>query len=50
MLEPAAVRGDASFKEARRSVISLRTRQLDANVDLIHALGDGWTTDDLKAG
>jgi NodT family efflux transporter outer membrane factor (OMF) lipoprotein len=34
---------------AERSVISLRTQQLDANVDLIRALGGGWTRDDLAA-
>ena len=33
-----------------RSVIALRTQQLDANVDLIHALGGGWTTKDLAGG
>ncbi|MCP3715899.1 efflux transporter outer membrane subunit [Paraburkholderia sp. CNPSo 3281] len=44
------VEAQSAQLEAQRSVIALRTRQLDANVDLIHALGGGWTTDDLKAG
>jgi NodT family efflux transporter outer membrane factor (OMF) lipoprotein len=44
------VEAQSAELEAQRSVIALRTRQLDANVDLIHALGGGWTTDDLKAG
>jgi NodT family efflux transporter outer membrane factor (OMF) lipoprotein len=33
--------------DSERSVIQLRTQQLDANVDLIRALGGGWTKDDL---
>ncbi|MFC0574277.1 efflux transporter outer membrane subunit [Paraburkholderia solisilvae] len=32
---------------AQRSAIEIRTRQLDANVDLIRALGGGWRYDDL---
>jgi NodT family efflux transporter outer membrane factor (OMF) lipoprotein len=35
---------------AQRSVIEIRTRQLDANVDLIRALGGGWRTDDPDSG
>jgi NodT family efflux transporter outer membrane factor (OMF) lipoprotein len=31
---------------AQRSVIEIRTRQLDANVDLIRALGGGWQKGD----
>ena len=44
------VEAQSSALEAQRSVIELRTQQLDANVDLIRALGGGWTTDDLKHG
>jgi hypothetical protein len=36
--------------EAERSVIELRTRQLDANVDLVHGFGGGSTRDDLAGG
>ena len=31
-----------------RSVIGLRTQQLDASADLILAPGGGWTTGDLE--
>ncbi|MFM0339774.1 efflux transporter outer membrane subunit [Paraburkholderia fungorum] len=34
---------------SERSVIQLRTQQLDANVDLVRALGGGWTRDDLAS-
>jgi NodT family efflux transporter outer membrane factor (OMF) lipoprotein len=34
--------------ESERSVIELRTQQLDANADLIRALGGGWTADDME--
>ncbi|GAB2899167.1 efflux transporter outer membrane subunit [Paraburkholderia jirisanensis] len=35
---------------AQRSIIETRTKQLDANVDLIRALGGGWSYDDLGPG
>jgi NodT family efflux transporter outer membrane factor (OMF) lipoprotein len=44
------VQAQSAQLEAQRSVIALRTQQLDANVNLIHALGGGWKKDDLKAG
>ena len=34
---------------AQRGVIDIRTRQLDANVDLIRALGGGWRNDPTDA-
>jgi outer membrane protein TolC len=36
------VEAQSAALEAQRSVIEIRTRQLDANVDLIRALGGGW--------
>jgi NodT family efflux transporter outer membrane factor (OMF) lipoprotein len=36
--------------KSERSVIVLRTQQLDANVDLIRALGGGWSKNDLPSG
>jgi NodT family efflux transporter outer membrane factor (OMF) lipoprotein len=33
--------------EAQRSVLDIQTRQLSANVQLLHALGGGWSTDEL---
>jgi NodT family efflux transporter outer membrane factor (OMF) lipoprotein len=33
--------------EARRDVLSIQTRQLSANVQLLHALGGGWSSDEL---
>jgi NodT family efflux transporter outer membrane factor (OMF) lipoprotein len=44
------VESQSAALESERSVIQLRTQQLDANVDLIRALGGGWTDDDLKVG
>jgi len=44
------VEAQSAALESERSVIQLRTQQLDANVDLVHALGGGWTRDDLKGG
>ena len=43
------VTAQSAALESERSVIQLRTQQLDANVDLIHALGGGWTTNDLAS-
>jgi len=34
--------------DAERSVILIQTRQLSANVQLIHALGGGWSTSELE--
>ena len=42
------VTAQSAALESERSVIQLRTQQLDANVDLIRALGGGWTKDDLQ--
>jgi NodT family efflux transporter outer membrane factor (OMF) lipoprotein len=44
------VEAQSAALESERSVIALRTQQLDANVDLIRALGGGWTKDELKGG
>ncbi|MFM0276425.1 efflux transporter outer membrane subunit [Paraburkholderia sediminicola] len=33
--------------EARSSVLDIQTRQLSANVQLLHALGGGWSSDEL---
>ena len=33
--------------EAQRSVLDIQTRQLSANVQLLHALGGGWSSDEL---
>jgi outer membrane protein TolC len=44
------VEAQSAALETERSVIEIRTRQLDANVDLIRALGGGWTTNDLAMG
>ncbi len=36
--------------DAERSVLNLRTRRLQASLELIRALGGGWTTRDLPGG
>ena len=33
--------------DAQRSVLDIQTRQLSANVQLLHALGGGWSSDEL---
>jgi len=33
--------------DAQRSVLDIQTRQLRANVQLLHALGGGWSSDEL---
>jgi NodT family efflux transporter outer membrane factor (OMF) lipoprotein len=33
--------------DAQRSVLDIQTRQLSANVQLVHALGGGWSRDEL---
>jgi NodT family efflux transporter outer membrane factor (OMF) lipoprotein len=43
------VESQSAALESERSVIELRTQQLDANVDLIRALGGGWSKDDLAS-
>jgi NodT family efflux transporter outer membrane factor (OMF) lipoprotein len=43
------VEAQSAALESERSVIALRTQQLDANVDLIRAVGGGWTKDDLAS-
>lgn len=42
------VEAQSAALQSERSVISIRTQQLDADVDLIRALGGGWTRDDLN--
>ncbi|SOE87256.1 efflux transporter, outer membrane factor (OMF) lipoprotein, NodT family [Burkholderia sp. YR290] len=44
------VEAQSAALKSERSVIELRTQQLDANVDLIRALGGGWSKDDLADG
>jgi NodT family efflux transporter outer membrane factor (OMF) lipoprotein len=44
------VEAQSTALESERSVITIRTQQLDANVDLIRAVGGGWTKDDLAGG
>jgi NodT family efflux transporter outer membrane factor (OMF) lipoprotein len=43
------VEAQSAALESERSVIEIRTRQLDANVDLIRAIGGGWGKEDLVA-
>jgi NodT family efflux transporter outer membrane factor (OMF) lipoprotein len=43
------VEAQSAALESERSVIEIRTQQLDANVDLIRAVGGGWSKDDLKS-
>ncbi|WP_207005052.1 efflux transporter outer membrane subunit [Trinickia mobilis] len=43
------VEAQSAALESERSVIEIRTQQLDANVDLIRALGGGWTDDTLNS-
>ena len=43
------VEAQSAALETERGVIRLRTQQLDANVDLIRALGGGWSNDALSA-
>jgi outer membrane protein TolC len=33
--------------DAQRSELDIQTRQLSANVQLLHALGGGWSSDEL---
>ncbi|MBN3765809.1 efflux transporter outer membrane subunit [Burkholderia sp. Ac-20365] len=42
------VEAQTAALESERGVIRLRTGQLDANVDLIRALGGGWSNDALS--
>jgi NodT family efflux transporter outer membrane factor (OMF) lipoprotein len=43
------VEAQSAALQTQRSVIEIRTRQLDADVDLIRALGGGWNKNDLDA-
>jgi outer membrane protein TolC len=45
---PDVVESQSAALESERGVMQLRTQQLDANVDLIRALGGGWTKVDLE--
>jgi outer membrane protein TolC len=35
--------------EAQRGVLEVQTRQLSADVQLLHALGGGWSSDELAS-
>jgi NodT family efflux transporter outer membrane factor (OMF) lipoprotein len=43
------VEAQSAALKSERSVIALRTQQLDANVDLIRALGGGWSRNELNS-
>ncbi|RKP55782.1 efflux transporter outer membrane subunit [Pararobbsia silviterrae] len=43
------VQAQTALLESQRSVIDIQTRQLGADVDLVRALGGGWSTDDLRS-
>jgi NodT family efflux transporter outer membrane factor (OMF) lipoprotein len=43
------VEAQSAALQSDRSVIDIKTRQIDASVDLIRALGGGWTKDDLES-
>jgi len=41
------VQAQTAQLDAQRSVLDLQTRQLSANVQLVHALGGGWSREEL---
>jgi NodT family efflux transporter outer membrane factor (OMF) lipoprotein len=41
------VQAQTAALDAQRSVLDIQTRQLSANVQLIHALGGGWSREEL---
>ncbi|MGF6779331.1 efflux transporter outer membrane subunit [Paraburkholderia sp. GAS334] len=41
------VQAQTAALDAARSVLDIQTRQLSANVQLLHALGGGWSNDEL---
>jgi len=41
------VEAQTAWLDAQRSVLDLQTRQLRADVQLVRALGGGWSTDQL---
>ncbi|CAM2152561.1 outer membrane protein, multidrug efflux system [Pararobbsia alpina] len=42
------VQAQTALLDSQRSVVDIQTRQLSANVQLVRALGGGWSTDDLQ--
>jgi NodT family efflux transporter outer membrane factor (OMF) lipoprotein len=44
------VQAQTAQLDAQRAVLDIKTRQLGANVQLIKALGGGWSTDQLATG
>jgi NodT family efflux transporter outer membrane factor (OMF) lipoprotein len=43
------VQAQTAALDAQRGVLDVQTRQLSANVQLIHALGGGWSSDELAS-
>jgi NodT family efflux transporter outer membrane factor (OMF) lipoprotein len=43
------VEAQSAALDSERSVIEIRTQQLDANVDLVRALGGGWNKDEFDS-
>ena len=43
------VQAQTAALDAQRSVLDVQTRQLSANVQLIHALGGGWSSEELAS-
>jgi NodT family efflux transporter outer membrane factor (OMF) lipoprotein len=43
------VQAQTAELDAQRGVLDIQTRQLSANVQLVHALGGGWSSDELAS-
>ncbi|PCE22625.1 RND transporter [Paraburkholderia acidicola] len=43
------VQAQTAALDAQRSILDVQTRQLSANVQLIHALGGGWSSEELAS-